>query len=985
MKRDKQKISFIIVFSLFINLILGNVYAENINLSTKKQNSRATINPVVTPIPEIEIDKVVNNVKDFDIQNPEYDLRLTAKLKDGVKVGKPLDIALILDTSGSMNERITNIHETSDIGAREPDIKGEYYVDFYGDGIDYQRVDYRPDLGVWEADGKYIKFLMGGYGQEEDYVISSGATIKVELRDFYEKTNVDGKDIYTPWIRYCIKIGDFIQRVSAHYNTVTKEISWYYFEGNNMKYVTPEQGATGENGKYEFYELKEEPLKKMDILKKEANLFIDNVAKKSVNSTIDLIAFNSNVVNVTGGFNSLNSQENVQEIKDKVNSLIPASATSTDLALEEALKSMRTLGSNNDRKRVVVLITDGEPARGVIEPEELIQNALGYTDILKSPEVGAYIYSLGIFSGQELENLQAQQFMKDAATQEDTTSNPSKKYFFNCMGSSSLSGVFDQIIGEIGVNLDNSKVKDYIDPKFVITEESKALLISQGAEISSETINGVTYEVVTWNTDIKPNTEGFTGTITIKPKDSSVHGNALPTNIEGVSAIYDSTGSNIGSFPLPSVDIVNLADELHQEKKSVKVDELNNLDRTYRITLTAWTTLQKLEVIDPNTGLTDYGASGVKNATVRDYLDPRFEPTPDFLESIKSNPEVQAIQDTSGNWCIEWSNQFIPYMTVDNSTVAKWSKDIEVKAKDGFIGGNDISTNISPISGIYIDENQLIEFDKPTVNVPVKLNIKNTESTIFYGENVPTVGVEETMFNPSTNDCFLGQETTGSFVYTWFREDGSTLIGNISELEQVIPKNTEIYKLNVEFIPSKPGDLSQGLGGGAKVEATSAIGNYTVNIVKGQITATKKVKSNEIWFPNGDPIFTFELERLDDKDNVVEKIYDVVRFEKNDNIYNDEYASKSVTFQGLKKGKYRLSESQGLRYRFENNDINNLKPCKGQKHGEELIFYVGYEDINNSKTNLNNNDGEGIFINKKVSDKYFTHTDVIKNTIDIKK
>lgn len=985
MKKGRKKIALIIALGLLINLVLGNVYAENITSSIKKHNSKTTINPVVPPIEGLEINKVVNNVKDFDIHNPQYDLTLTAKIKAGVNAGKPLDIAMVLDRSGSMKERITNIHETFDVGKREPDIHGEYYIDFSVDTINYERAYYRDDLGVWEAGGQYIKFSMGGYGQEEDYITPSGAPIKVTLREFYERTQIEGKNIYTPWIRYCIKRGDFIQELSTYYNSVTKEYSWYYHEGGNMHYVTHEKGATGENNKYEFYELKEENVKKIEVLKREANKFIDEVATKSSNSTIDLISFDTSISNDTKGFISLDSQNKVNSIKEKVDALTPISATSTDLALEEALSAMKSLPIDNNRKRVVVLITDGEPSRGSIEPEELIRNALVHSDTLKSSEVNSYIYSLGIFSGSELSNLRAQQFMKDAATPEDNTSNPTKKYFFNCMGSNSLSGVFDQIIGEIGLNLDNSKVKDYIDPKFVITEESKALLISQGAEITTEIIDGVSYEIVIWNTDIKPNTEGFTGTVTIKPKDSSVYGTGLPTNIEGVSAVYDSTGANIGSFPLPNVDIVNLADELHQEKKSIKVDEFNTSDRTYKITLTAWTTLQKLEVIDPNTGLTDYGASGVRNATVKDYLDPRFEPTQKFLEDIKATPDVQAIQDVSGNWCIEWSNQFIPYMKVDDTTIAKWSKEIEVRAKDEFIGGNDITTNISPISGIYKDDNKLIEFDKPTVNVPVKFNVRDKETTIFYGENVPTTGVEEFMFNAKTPDCFLGQGETGTFLYTWFKEDGTTLIGNISDLSKISPINTEVYKLKVEFIPNKIGDISQGSGGGIKVENTSSIGSYTVNIVKGQVNAIKKLRGSEIWFPNGDPIFTFKLERLDERDNVVEELYDVVRFEKNDVILGDEYTSKSVSFQGLKKGKYRLSESQNLRYNFESNAINILKPCKGEQLGEMLVFYVGYEDINNSTTNLSNNEGEGIFINKKVSDKYFTHTDVMKNTINIKK
>lgn len=996
MKKDKRFLSLVLAAVVTVTGVFSNVYAledRNSN-SNSPEPYNSKIYPNVSPINGLELTKDVRNADNFDVQNPEYVLNLTAKTTSNLVTRQvPCDIALILDTSNSMTGLMTGIKETNNdiVGKTIPNINGKYYIKT-SDNQGYEEVTYWPGRNVWHSSTRgIVKYVMGGTGEYEYCNLPEGIQEWVANYEFYEKvTDTYGTEHYVPWIRYCIKIGDFVQKINGQYNSNgqykpdDKSYNWYYFDSDSTLHegIIPEKGATGKDNKYEFYELKEESQNKIDILKKEANQFIDDVASKSSNSTIDLISFDYGVQNQTNSFLTLSSKDNVNRIKNSINGLSTGSTTSTDWALKEALESMKKLPDSKDRKRIVILITDGIPTRYEESTDNIIQDALSYTDILKGPEVNSYVYSLGIFSNDELSNLQAQKFMKDAATPEDNLVTPSKKYFFNCMGTHNLNEVFTQITEETGLALTDCRIKDYIDPKFVITEASKKLLLSQGAEVTTEMIDGVTYEVVIWTKDIKPGTEGFKSSIAIKPKDSSVYGDNLPTNISGISAVYDSTGVNIGSFPLPHVNIVNLAQDLKQGKKSIKIKANDNSDRTYKITLTAWTNLQALEV--KNNGVTDYGLSGIKNSTVKDYLDPRFEPTIEFLNSIAGKNDVKATKDASGNWCIEWINQFIPYRIGTDVNIQPWSKEIKVQAKAAFIGGNDIPTNISPTSGIYLGSRELLSFSLPRVNVPLNLKLNSKETTIFYGENIPTNGVEENMINLKIPDCFLGMGATGDITYKWSKVGESTSIGSIVDLGNIKPKDSGQYILTVNFQPKSNGTASSEGGGGSPVSTVKKSGIYTVNIVSGEIISTKKIKSNDIWFPHGDPIFTFKLEKLDEHDKVIETLYDVVRFQQEDGIYANEYASKSVKFQKLKKGKYRLSEMDTLRYKFEGNSIDTIKPCKGEVNGNSLIFYVGYEDKNNSSTNLNNNEGGGTFINKKVNDKYFSHTDVVKNTFTIK-
>lgn len=991
MKKDKRFLSLVLAAVVTVTGVFSNVYALDSSNANSPEPYNSKIYPSVNPIKGLEITKDVRNADNFDVQNPEYVLDLTAKTTSNLVTKQiPCDIALILDTSGSMDELMTGIKETdnSTVGKGVPDQSKQYYINTSSDPTrpNYEAISYWFNGNLWMTySGIAVKYATGGIGQDENYNIPGYGEYQVKNYEFYEKVmDGNGAEKYVPWKRYCIKIGDFVQKINAQYNPYTKEYDWYYYDTKGVIHqnIIPQKGATGKDNKYEFYELMEENEKKINILKREANQFIDEVAAKSSNSTIDLISFNSKVTNNTGSFLPLNIPDNVNRIKNSVNGLKPEASTSTDWALKEALDSMKKLPLNKDRKRIVILITDGTPSRNGSTSGAIIQEALKYSDTLKNLELNSYIYSLGIFNNNEIETLQAQEFMKSAATPEDNSVTPPKKYFFNCMGTHSLNEVFTQITEETGLALTDCKIKDYIDPKFVITESSKKLLLSQGARVTTEVIDGVTYEVVIWTKDIKPGTDGFKGSIGIKPKDSSVYGDNLPTNISGISAVYDSTGVNIGSFPLPKVNIVNLAKDLHQSKRSIKVNPTNTSDRTYTITLSAWTSLQALEV--KNNGVTNYGLSGIKNATVRDYLDPRFEPTTEFLNSIKDKANIKATKDSKGNWCIEWINQFIPYKAFSDITVAPWLSEIKVQAKKEFIGGNDIPTNIAPISGIYFNDRELASFDLPKVNVPLNLEIINKETTIFYGENIPINGVEESMVKLKVPECFLGMEPTGDISLSWSKVGSSSWIGNITDLENIKPKDSGQYILSVTFKPKSDGRVSSQNGGGISVNTVNKSGIYTVNVVQGEVTATKKIKSSDIWFPHGDPIFTFKLEKLDEHDQVIGTSYDVVRFSQEDNIYFEEYASKSMNFQGLQKGKYRLSEMDTLRYKFESNSIDVTKPCKGEVNGNSLIFYVGYEDKNNSSTNLDNNNGGGTFTNKKINEKYFSHTDVVKNTFVIK-
>lgn len=132
----------------------------------------------------------------------------------------------------------------------------------------------------------------------------------------------------------------------------------------------------------------------------------------------------------------------------------------------------------------------------------------------------------------------------------------------------------------------------------------------------------------------------------------------------------------------------------------------------------------------------------ISNATVTDVIDNRFillkdDGTPitnDMLadgKTITLNNGGVVSLDSKGNQVITWTNQ-----TISNEEKGGWSKDIVVKAKDEYIGGNDVTTN-GANSGVTVDDTT-VSFPQPVVNVKSELFITNKEITIYKSDSIPS-------------------------------------------------------------------------------------------------------------------------------------------------------------------------------------------------------------------------------------------------------
>ena len=143
----------------------------------------------------------------------------------------------------------------------------------------------------------------------------------------------------------------------------------------------------------------------------------------------------------------------------------------------------------------------------------------------------------------------------------------------------------------------------------------------------------------------------------------------------------------------------------------------------------------------------------ISGAEIKDVIDPRFvivgdDGNPITNEMIKAAEDSRKpIQlgnggilsvDSAGNQVVKWTDQTIP-----NIADGKWNKTITVKAKEEFIGGNSISTNVYPDSKITTGYGEAF-LPQPSVNVKLlSLDIGNDETTVFKGDQIDPTGYKD--------------------------------------------------------------------------------------------------------------------------------------------------------------------------------------------------------------------------------------------------
>lgn len=262
----------------------------------------------------------------------------------------------------------------------------------------------------------------------------------------------------------------------------------------------------------------------------------------------------------------------------------------------------------------------------------------------------------------------------------------------------------------------------------------------------------------------------------------------------------------------------------------------------------------------------------ISGAVVRDYIDPRFELVTADIAAMGGEIKTD---ETTGQTYIEWNNAVIGKKGTDGTP--GWNKTIRVKAKDAYIGGNDVVTN-GPKSGITVGTDDR-KFNQPTVNVKVDFNVNNGEKTIFKGDK-PGDYIDEAKLNEVTKlKSTTGTEYTMlddvTITTKWFKDAGCTEEISKTEILNTPLTRETVYYAKVTVTPIKDGTASaaNSIGDnngnctrdGKKYYAvdsngvTKKDGTYTIKLVSGAINITKKLENAT----NTDKEFNFTITRTD--------------------------------------------------------------------------------------------------------------------------
>lgn len=360
--------------------------------------------------------------------------------------------------------------------------------------------------------------------------------------------------------------------------------------------------------------------------------------------------------------------------------------------------------------------------------------------------------------------------------------------------------------------------------------------------------------------------------------------------------------------------------------------------------------VDELKTIFKNIQTTITHDQDMKNAQIKDVIDPRFVILDDSGNPITSNYSgidkgitltnggTVYYDKTTGNQYIVWNEQTIP-----NSKNGNWKKSITVKAKDDYIGGNDVPTNISPDSMIHTGYGDAV-LPQPKVNVKAELKFKNKEVTIYKGDSLPdTNTVLKEMFDLEGNTSKYNVPES-NFTTEWYSDPECT-----TKVTDLTADTETTYYLKVSYDAGVPSDGRDGstantggnIAGGTDhiVEAVNEndsaklYGIYTIKVVSGEIQITKKLESAL------ETECTFNFSIKDESGSEIKTVAITIPAGSTE----AKLAGKDLT--NLPRGTYTISEVNSNGYVLTNYQVDETTNCRNTRNErqESVTFKLGYE------------------------------------------
>ena len=442
----------------------------------------------------------------------------------------PVDIVLVLDVSGSMDESIvsytyTPVYEINSDGTY-------YYQDANGQ---YQQAYYCSDCSNWYTEEHYDHWIFGSYhgGTRLTPKTSADST----GTQFYTRTESTTKKIDA--LRSAVN--GFIDSVAA--KSADSQIAIVKFAGD-----------------------------KRDIVGN------DTYREDGYTYNYSQIVKNLTTVDATGA----------DALKTAVSALRAAGATAADYGMQHA-QTIITGAANNGRQKVVVMFTDGEPNHNNGFSNSVANAAISASKAMKNNGNGATVYTIGCFSGTPGSNVTNYMNYVSSnypnATSMTNAGTKASDNFYKTVGSTAdLDAIFQEISQTAGgatLTLGSETVlKDVVSEYFDLPENAAANITAKsysctgfdadGHPTWSNTPDAASYAVKVDGKNVsvtgfdysanwvgKDTTTGVMHTpgkklvVTIPIEDNGTGMGTVPTNGTD-SAVYDKDGKQVCPFAQPT-------------------------------------------------------------------------------------------------------------------------------------------------------------------------------------------------------------------------------------------------------------------------------------------------------------------------------------------------------------------------------------------------------------------------------------------------
>lgn len=896
---------------------------------------------------------VLNKTAEYDSETDQVKITLesyaTGKVVSGERT--PSDIVLLLDVSGSMDESFGDPTE-------------QYIEKEFGrrDTID----DLKPYWG----------------GNKTNYYYQVGG----EYYEVYIESELKGQ-----WPnRYTI-------------------YQLYYMNENNKIYILDNWANEGTRIDYlniTLYEYKEVQSKKIDALKNAANTFIDGIAEQNANITdsnlkdrISIVKFagkrsydvgndtyrdGSYTYNHTQIVKNLTNISDSQDLKDVVNQLKAAGATSADYGLERA---QTALGSKqNGRNQVVIMFTDGEPNHGRNFDSTVAKAAIDTASSMK--DTGVTIYTVGVFEKANPDNTESDfnRYMHAVSSNflnitygywqnfydmDLGDRNPDEKdYYLTAKNPNDLINAFKQILDDVGESssdlTDDAVVIDYIEDSFNLPANAEQIEVStvdyiggkfvdskvelNNAEVVIDRENKAVkvtgfnysdYYVLKNNPDDDHVGKKLVIEFYITPIDGFIGGNNIETN-KDLSGIYQDSYSRepIEEFTNPNVDIPL---EYEIENYDATIYRGNNWqDFVHFITNDNNKIVYKNKRHNKEESTT-FELNGVRNEYVN------------ITYTIKdSNDEVVAeLSIPAGNT--------IEDLKILNNFTAKNLKDctdfevsVKVEPKDDKNDGvESIDATSQLISTLHVLKPN-IHVNDSTIDFGTQTNLK--EKNVSYNLSDEWVDVK----NHSDIPDVEGDKPELSLSIG--KVDSST-----QKLENDIYTPMEAIDANFKLDVTKKNDNSISYND-CVINDNEQTNQFIVHIRTATLDIAKVLDPNDYESKDGEPIFIYKV--TVDNEHLGEKVYyRYIHLGKDINSNND-----LSVLNNLPVGSYKVEELNTLRFKFKDVDVTNGNVSNKTKTDNEISFEIIYlKDNNNFVVE---------FTNTIKSKDYDSDNDIIVNTFE---